>query len=297
MVKRELSDIRFSQSETDRRTQDSLETVHNTLGHVVDRLAMIEGDLRAVAPRRPRRRRRAGRSRGRGAPRAAPPAMRRSRNPNCRIRAASIQAAFRRRPARIPRRRSRRRAGSAAAATRHQRNPGAPRRAAARCDRTGPAAGSSARAGTRPTARVSRPPSASPPRRARSAKSPRGRKKPVSTSSFIAAARRAAQAAAAQPVNEKAARAASKAAAKAKDKPKDGQEPSTITSRIRSLLVGASVVVIVLGTFKMAMTLLDTGSAPPVPTMENPSEPAFSAAPMQAPADNPRAGAAPQRPR
>ncbi len=47
-VKRELSDIRLSQSETDRRTQDSLETVHSTLGHVVDRLAMIEGDLRAV---------------------------------------------------------------------------------------------------------------------------------------------------------------------------------------------------------------------------------------------------------
>ncbi|TAI59896.1 hypothetical protein CWO89_43680, partial [Bradyrhizobium sp. Leo170] len=48
MVKRELSDIRYSQSETDRRTQDSLETVHNTLGHVVDRLAMIENDLRTV---------------------------------------------------------------------------------------------------------------------------------------------------------------------------------------------------------------------------------------------------------
>src|SRR5438105_4500094 len=46
VVKRELSDIRFSQSETDRRTQDSLETVHSALGHVVDRLAMIEGDLR-----------------------------------------------------------------------------------------------------------------------------------------------------------------------------------------------------------------------------------------------------------
>src|SRR5262249_27983855 len=30
LVKRELSDIRFSQSETDRRTQDSLETVHGT---------------------------------------------------------------------------------------------------------------------------------------------------------------------------------------------------------------------------------------------------------------------------
>ncbi|MDO9560907.1 MAG: hypothetical protein Q7J60_04735, partial [Bradyrhizobium sp.] len=48
MVKREMSDIRFSQSETDRRTQDSLEAVHSTLGHVVDRLAMIEGDLRTA---------------------------------------------------------------------------------------------------------------------------------------------------------------------------------------------------------------------------------------------------------
>ena len=48
IVKRELSDIRFSQSETDRHTQDSLEAVHSTLGHVVDRLAMIEGDLRAA---------------------------------------------------------------------------------------------------------------------------------------------------------------------------------------------------------------------------------------------------------
>src|SRR5712671_3967349 len=48
LVKRDLSDIRFSQLETDRHTQDSLEAVHNTLGHVVDRLAMIEGDLRSV---------------------------------------------------------------------------------------------------------------------------------------------------------------------------------------------------------------------------------------------------------
>ena len=34
-----------------------------------------------------------------------------------------------------------------------------------------------------------------------------------------------------------------------------------MTSKIRSLLVGASVVVIVLGTFKMAMTLLDAARA------------------------------------
>src|SRR4029079_6430345 len=40
--------IRFSQAETDHRTQDSLETVNSTLGHVVDRLSTIEGDLRTV---------------------------------------------------------------------------------------------------------------------------------------------------------------------------------------------------------------------------------------------------------
>ncbi len=52
LVKRELSDIRFSQTEAGRTTQVSLEVVHNTLGHVVDRLAVIEGDLRTdrVAP-------------------------------------------------------------------------------------------------------------------------------------------------------------------------------------------------------------------------------------------------------
>src|SRR5262249_53869890 len=35
IVKRELSDIRFNQTERDRQTQGSLEAVHNTLGHVV----------------------------------------------------------------------------------------------------------------------------------------------------------------------------------------------------------------------------------------------------------------------
>jgi localization factor PodJL len=115
----------------------------------------------------------------------------------------------------------------------------------------------------------------------------------VSTSSFIAAARRAAQAAAAAPTNDKTARAA-KAKAADKAKPKDtakdvkstaGTEGSSITAKIRSLLVGASVVVIVLGTFKMAMTLLDTSTAPPMPAMEEPAQAPVSAAPaMPAPA-------------
>ena len=81
-----------------------------------------------------------------------------------------------------------------------------------------------------------------------------------------------------------------RSAAKAKDKggvkakggdKADDKNASNISSKIRSLLVGASVVVIVLGTFKMAMTLLDTGSVLQLPMMEQPSEPA---APVQAPA-------------
>jgi localization factor PodJL len=108
---------------------------------------------------------------------------------------------------------------------------------------------------------------------------------PVSSSSFIAAARRAAQAAAAQQQEGKG------RGAKAADKAKGDKSSSNITSKIRSLLVGASVVVIVLGTFKMAMTLLDTGTPPPMPGLEHPSEapastlsPADSAAKPAAPA-------------
>ena len=142
--------------------------------------------------------------------------------------------------------------------------------------------------GTRPAARAR----ASPSERIAASESalseiPTGPKEPVSTSSFIAAARRAAQAAAANAANDKTSRAAPKKAVadKAKEKAKakveakpaaaktaDGKEPSTIKSKIRSLLVGASVVVIVLSTFKIAMQLLDTSGAPPMPAMEEPAQ-------------------------
>jgi localization factor PodJL len=94
---------------------------------------------------------------------------------------------------------------------------------------------------------------------------------PVSTSSFIAAARRAAQAAAAASAGDTAGRNATK-------NPSGGtaKRAPTITSKIRSLLVGASVVVIVLGSFRIAMTLLE-GGLPQVPIMESSSEPAPSA--------------------
>jgi localization factor PodJL len=54
-IRRELIEVRDSQAVNDRRTQDTLEAVHSTLSHVVDRLAMIEGDLRRVqsAPLQP----------------------------------------------------------------------------------------------------------------------------------------------------------------------------------------------------------------------------------------------------
>ena len=291
MVKRELSDIRFSQSETDRRTQDSLETVHNTLGHVVDRLAMIEGDLRAVRTAPPRRSRRPAAARARRAPMTAREAARacRARPPQAMRAAAEARIAESRRgtapqehfaaaPREFHAAQPPAPPAAADAAARDQRNPRAARRAAARRDRAGSAAGSSARAG-HPADRADVVAVGAHRRlRKRDQRNFRGApKEPVSTSSFIAAARRAAQAAAAAaaPTRRPAdGRGQGRAAARPRSPPSDkrarptDKEPSTITSKIRSLLVGASVVVIVLGTFKMAMTLLDTGSAPPMPAME-----------------------------
>jgi localization factor PodJL len=294
IVKRELSDIRFSQAETDRHTQDSLEAVHNTLGHVVDRLAMIEGDLRAVRVQ---------------------PATPEPEAPPVPSYVAPPVPSFDSPPTALPR------VAMAPqpkpelpnpAATQEQFD-AAPREFNSKSATMPPAAVAAPRAiseilephaaqprvaiepglppdhplepGTRPAGR-----SASPSERIAASESaiseiPGGTKEPVSTSSFIAAARRAAQAAAAAPPADKAARGPLKASAGGQ-----GKEPSTITSKIRSLLVGASVVVIVLGTFKMAMTLLDGGSAPQLPAMENSSESQSSAHP---PADD---GAKPAMP-
>ena len=287
IVKRELSDIRFSQSEIDRHTQDSLETVHNTLGHVVDRLAIIEGDLRNVrvqpaasqpepapAPR-PLPREDAV-PQAAAAPRAAMPPQARPEMPNPAAAQEHFVTApreFHAAPAPMP-----------AAATLAPKAISeilgphtAPPRAAIEPDLP---PDHPLEPGTRPSARL-----ASPSERIAASESVINEiaattREQASTSNFIAAARRAAQAAAAAPANDKAARGPIKVA---RDKTKDGsKEPSTITSKIRSLLVGASVVVIVLGTFKMAMTLLDSGGVPPLPAMENSSEPA----PAQPPADD-----------
>lgn len=276
LIKRELSDMQFRQSETGRQTQDALEVVHNTLGHVVDRLAMIEGDLRSV----------------RTAPAPAPapvPAPQPVPAP---------RAAMPQQPASPPPRPELPNPVAAqphfAAAPREfhaAEPPAAPAIATPRAisEILEPQAAPLPRAaiesdlppdhplepGTRPLGRA-----ASPSERIAASEnaiseiSP-GTREQANTSSFIAAARRAAQAAAAQPAKDK-----TKRAAPPKNPTGDAAKgSSTITSKIRSLLVGASVVVIVLGTFKMAMTLLDSGTPPSMPESEISSEPPAAAPP------------------
>jgi localization factor PodJL len=281
IVKRELSDIRFSQAATDRQTQESLEAVHNTLGHVVDRLSMIEGDLRTVrtqpaasqaeAPKAPSYAASASAPEPSHAPQATAPEPQ-----HAEPEVPPVAMAPQTKPE-LPNPAATQEAFAAAPRDFHAASPAAlPRTISEILE---PHAATSRTAiepalppdhplepGTRPSGRV-----ASPSERIAASESaiseiPATPREPVSTSSFIAAARRAAQAAAAAPPPEKAGRQAKAAKAPAAGQ---AQAASTITSKIRSLLVGASVVVIVLGTFKMAMTLLDTGSPLAIPGIES----------------------------
>jgi localization factor PodJL len=288
IVKRELSDIRFSQAATDRQTQDSLEAVHNTLGHVVDRLSMIEGDLRTVRTQPAAVQAEAPRTPSYAAPALSAPEPSYAASPAvepepryAEVETATEQAAAvpQARPE-LPNPAAAQESFAAAPRDFHAAStaPAAPPRTISEI--LEPHAATSRVAiepdlppdhplepGTRLSGRV-----ASPSERISASENaiseiPATPREPVSTSSFIAAARRAAQAAAAAPPPEKAGRQAKASAAAGQAK-----TSSTITSKIRSLLVGASVVVIVLGTFKMAMTLLDTGTPLAMPGLENSSE-------------------------
>src|SRR6266568_1598278 len=250
VVKRELSDIRFSPSENGRHTQDSLEVVHNTLGHVVDRLAMIEGDLRSVrvAPAAPP-------AETPPAPQPVPPQpatplaaispQPKPELPNPAAAQGHFAAApreFQALQAPVP--------AIAAAAPRaiseilesHAAQPQAAIVPELPHDHP-------LEPGTRPSGRVPSPSERIAASESAISEITASAREQTSTSNFIAAARRAAQAAAAAPVGDKAARSPFKDPARDKTK-----ETSAVTSKIRALLVGASVVVIVLSTFKMAMT-------------------------------------------
>jgi len=303
IVKRELSDIRFSQTERDRHTQDSLEAVHNTLGHVVDRLAMIEGDLRAVrtAPAAPSSEAPAA-SRPfmpePAAPHAAIPVQPKPELPNPAAREVYFDAAPREFHSAQPHPAALAAAAAAPKAISEILEPqAAPARASVAA---GLPPDHPLEPGTRPNARQ-----ASPSERIAASENAisaiKAAPEPASSTNFIAAARRAAQAAAAAQVttgkaNAKPAKTSAKAkaapaiAAPTGDKSKAPKQPSTISSKIRSLLVGASVVMIVLGSFKMAMTVLDSSSPPPPPVRAKPA-PSAPAAPSMGQSANPPAAA------
>lgn len=306
-LKRELSDMRFSQSETDRHLQDSMEVVHSTLGHVVDRLAKIEGDLRSVSAR----------PAPQSAPVAAPmppaaqpapvqpapmqPAMAappRPQMPNPVRPQAAVPSQIEVRPPQAhfdaaPR-------DFAATAISHEPAPSfqVPKAISDILDPkpapkpVAPPVTAERPSSPRPTVDPQLPPDhplepgtrpqgrgASPSERIAASEDAISEiagvaPEQASASSFIAAARRAAQAAATTGEKPKGAKAA-----KTAPEAKGDKAPSTFGSKIRSLLVGASVVVIVLGSFKMAMTLLDSdGSQPPMAEASH-SQPLYLDAP------------------
>lgn len=296
-IKRELTDIRYSQSETNRHTQDSLEAVHSTLGHVVDRLAQIEGDLRSS--RSAAREAPAARELSRDVPTSAP-ATRETYVPESPRPAASFMP--------VPRPEMPNPAAAQAPIARPQvlQPMAAPPLMPAAATTYAPADADEPVAHVRPTPSPRSPidPSLPPDhplepgsrqQSARAGSSPSERiaaseivlneisasaQAPVSSTNFIQAARRAAQAAAAAPpvptgpkpnrvtaLND-AARNVAKAATIG---------DSGISSKIRALLVGASVVVIVLGTVKMGMNLLSGNDS------ANPSLPAESSVTQPAP--------------
>lgn len=249
-IRRELSDMRQNQVETTRHTQDSLEVVHNTLGHVVDRLAQIEGDLRQArpapthtppqaplsgpvpAPQRP------------AAPTIPPQTRPEMPNPALLQKAAAAERNMGPSPALA------KDAAMAGAAPRPTRAPIDPALPPDHPLEPG------SRGGARPSAAERIAQSENALRDIPQAKGP------VSSSNFIQAARRAAQAAQAaqpSPPAKKATRVtalndAAKLAA-TKDAPAQGSRGA----KVRALLVGVSVFVIVLGTFKMASNLWHSG--------------------------------------
>jgi len=299
-IKRELSDIRYSQSETNKNTQDSLEAVHNTLGHVVDRLAQIEGDLRSArnAP--------VSREMPRDIPREPPKAEVPAREMFApeQPRAATSFAP-------VPRPEMPNPAASQAPIARATVPQAVVDVAPAMSAPPAPAPRApAARSPIDPTLPPDHPlEPGTPLQQMRGHSTPSERiaasetvlnefsgasREPVSTTNFIQAARRAAQAAASAPpvvptgtkanrvtaLND-AARNAAKAAS---------MGDSSMSSKIRALLVGASVIVILLGTVKMGMNLLN-GRDSTTPTL--PESSMTQPAPTPSSENGPRSDAAP----
>jgi localization factor PodJL len=265
-IRRELIEVRDSQAVSDRRTQDTLEAVHSTLSHVVDRLAMIEGDLRRIpsAPLQPAMLQRPAVAQSPMETFAPPAAVEPAQhmrpelpNPVTLPRSPDLAPA-------MPFDSSELQAASGLGEGLRPPRP-APR---APIDSTLPPDYPLEPGARSQTKSVSERLATSEPTDAAPASG-----EGSSRSNFIAAARRAAQAAAAANV-EKSGRlsAATDAARSAATKaglnirtarsPNDAPKPS----RTRPLLVGVSVVLIVLSGFRLAMNFLDGGEGAPTTT-------------------------------
>jgi localization factor PodJL len=247
-IERDVAEIK----QNERRTQDSLEAVHGAVEHVVDRLATIESGLRSDA-----------------APRAVPAARLKTDTEAAAAPAQPVSAREK-----IPAIAAGAPADPRPLAQPSLAPPAAPRAAAARPPidpnlppdhplEPGSAAGRS-RAGTSAADRI-----------AASEAAIGSAKPPVIADSgrpdFIAAARRAAQAAAWEPSGQE-----SNGDAEAEQ---GGAQSNKLSQRLRKLIVAGGAVLILIGCARIGMRLFDDGGAGSVPQAqtERVSPPAESA--------------------
>ncbi len=261
-IKRTVEEIRQSE----RRTQDTLEAVQGTVEQVVDRLAVIETDMRREPVSRP----------------APPPAL----QPGAPAPAAAAPQPPVSEPALPP--------SASAAPIVPSGPPVAPARLVAE-----PATPRSARAPIDPNLPPDHPlepgsaagrpltPASAADRIAASEAALGSAKPPVipdpaGKSNFIAAARRAAQTAASTPSNRPAPQETGGATGKGK-----------LSDRLRKLIVAGAAVLIVVGCLRIASRLFDDGGSAPPPNVQTEKAAPSSVLPETTPANPPAPEAAP----
>ena len=286
-LNRDVADLK----EIEKKTQDLLEAFHGTLGHVVERLAMIETDMRGMttqeraAPAAP-----AAPLAPRLAPAVAPaelpiaPPSPPPRLPEVETAAAAPEeedfAALDEEVAAAPHHA----AANPVPAPANERRPIDPNLPPDHPLEPGVAR---LRHPTSPADRIAASEAALGPAKPPVIPDPGGGKP-----NFIAAARRAAQAAAGE------APARARPAEQPAGDSKAGKIASLLRRHARSLIVGLSVMAIVLGTLHMAATWLRSSEEPEMeaPSRPEKSTPPTAAVPSPAPPDEAPAAAAPEKP-
>jgi localization factor PodJL len=263
-IERDVAEIKQSE----RRTQDSLEAFQGTVEHVVDRLAMIEIDLRG--------------DKAKLAPAAPPPATATALKALAAPRSAAPPE-----PAVVPEN-----LPVAAAPRPAPIEPALPRVAAARRPidpnlppdhplEPGSAAGRSRPA---PAAeRIATPEAAASSTSSKTTSKPPVIPDPGGKADYIAAARRAAQVAAAAPPRDR---------SNGENVAKGPAAPNQLTQRLRKLIVAAAVVLIIAGGLHIALRLFDdtgSGASPDGQTeAEKPPAPSAASSNPTPPAPAPR---------